>query len=203
MRRVAVKENMIITNILCQGWREVWYLVQLVVISDVNKPEQIVPLVGCQCQTIVDRIHCRNIFHAGNLSLLSIAEEVDHETLRQSFYVSEAEIFFVKLDWFKWIFHERRNLTNQNRVFTRPKINMKHDTHPRQMKLVTELLSYWLLCSVNPSNACSLIERRILWSAAAHRLTFRRLFHTFLPSSERCACFTAMIILFFVSDYGQ
>lgn len=86
MRRVAVKEYMIVTNALCQRWRGVCHPLQLVVISDVNKPEQIVRPVGCQCQTIVDRKHCRNICHAGNLSLLSIAEEVGHETLRQSFY---------------------------------------------------------------------------------------------------------------------
>ena len=114
---------------------------QPIVIPDVNEPEQIVPPVGCQCQTVVDRMHCRNISHAGNSSLLSSAEEVDHETLRQSFY--EAKQFSVKLNRFKLIFNERRNLTNQKRVFTRPTIKTKHDTQKlRLVNLVAELLSY-------------------------------------------------------------
>ena len=103
MGAVAVKENMVMTNILCQGWRGVCHLDQLVVILNVNKPEQIVPPIGCRYQVVVDRMLCRNIFPSGNFSLLSIAEEVDHETLRQSLYANEGGRFSnsVKLNRFK------------------------------------------------------------------------------------------------------
>ena len=52
-----------------------------------SKKPKIAP-VGCQYQTVVDRMHFGNIFYRGNLALLSKWKVtiLDHERLRQSFY---------------------------------------------------------------------------------------------------------------------
>ena len=82
-----MKGNMIMRNLLFQGSRRVCHLDQLIAIQDRK---------NCttefnSCQSVVGRLRRRNIFHKGNLSLLSFTEEIsggltlDHETDQQAF----------------------------------------------------------------------------------------------------------------------
>ena len=57
---------MIMANILCHGSTVDCHPDQLIVIPDFNKAEQIVPPVGCQCQTVVIVI----IYNNNNNNLL-------------------------------------------------------------------------------------------------------------------------------------
>ena len=57
-----MKENMIMTNTMSGIERSLPPRDQLIAIPDVNEREQIVPCVGCQCQTVVHRMHCRTTF---------------------------------------------------------------------------------------------------------------------------------------------
>lgn len=90
MRGVAVKGNMIMRNLLCQGSRRVCHLDHLIAIQDVENRKNCTTEFN-SCQSVVGRILRRNIFHKGNLSLVSFTEEIsgglilEHETDQQAF----------------------------------------------------------------------------------------------------------------------
>lgn len=97
-----MKENMIMTNTMPGIERSLPPRDQLIPIPDVNEREQIVPSGGCQCQTVVHRMHCRTKFLTREICrYFPLWKKWTMKHFGKVFYANEAEQFSAKLDRFK------------------------------------------------------------------------------------------------------